>query len=213
MEGSMKNRTRVARLRKLVRQAADLAQTEGLECEKTLRDILTTLPEPGQRPDARHVARKLGSFTTSELQAKLAVSRVTAAREVQKMLDHGTIRDTKLRRKHDGPGRPAPVYEYVQAPATITSRPRQTPVELEAIKTIPTAKGGHRKRRRITNPEIRKLVAACRSAGCRINENAGSGHIVVYTPSGGIVNLPFTPSDHRAVRNCRAELKRAGVNV
>lgn len=209
----MTNRTR-HRLRRLIEQAAEIASAEGLDCEGTLREILATVPEP-ERVDPRHAARKLGSFTVTEIQQVLGVSRPHASREVRKMAERGTIRDTGLRRKHNGPGRPAPVYEYVQAPATITSRPRQTPVELEAIKGVRTRSPGAptKKRRRLTDPGIRELVAACRKAGCRVNDSAGSGHIIVYTPDGGIVTLPFTPSGGRTIHNYRSRLRRAGIKV
>jgi hypothetical protein len=43
-------------------------------------------------------------------------------------------------------------------------------------------------------------------------ERTGSGHLKVRTP-GGMVFMPKTPSDHRAVLNVRRKLRRKGVEL
>ena len=202
---------------RLVRQALTISAQEGLDdCHASLLGALEAIPPP-EVHDPRHVARKLGSFTTAELQDRLGVSRPSAGKAVRKMLTQGIVRDTGLRRKHDGPGRPTTVYEYVPAGKGGPLPAKQVPVEVEAARQMPAPPprgkpvAGTRKRR-ITDPEMRALVDAARKDGCTIT-STGSGHIHVKTPDGKTVSLPFTPSDHRSFLNCRAELRRAGVNV
>lgn len=39
------------------------------------------------------------------------------------------------------------------------------------------------------------------------------GHYRVRGPAGGLYFMPATPSDHRAVRNARAQLRRLGADI
>lgn len=58
--------------------------------------------------------------------------------------------------------------------------------------------------------EVRKLVKALREQGWRVEETR-KGHFQAFAPSGvGIVTIPGTPSDHRAMRNVMADLRRFG---
>ena len=142
-------------------------------------------------------------------------SRPTAEKIVKELLERGTIRDSGLRRKHSGPGRPAPVYQYVQAEAKITARPKRVPVEVEVSQRFHEPRNGGkargRKRRRVGNPEVREMLRVAEANGCRVK--SGSGHFSVYAPNGKIVTLPSTPSDHRSVLNCRSQMRRAGIPV
>lgn len=202
---------------RLVKEAAAIAEKQSLdEVQQSLRRAVDGLPEPKQEKDPRHVARKLSSFTVTELEQALGVSRPTADKAVRRMVSQGIVEDSGLRRKHDGPGRPAPVYRYVRVEDN-RERVKRPPVEVEAVRDMhigrpsgPVKSTG--KQPRVADPEIRRLVEAAKRHGCRV-EKKGSGHLAVYAPNGDIVNLPFTPSDHRAVLNCRSQLRRAGVRV
>jgi len=63
------------------------------------------------------------------------------------------------------------------------------------------------------NREVRKIVKAARKQGCRIKETGGGGHVQILTPNGGIVTVSSSPSDERAYKNMRSDLRRQGVRV
>lgn len=60
--------------------------------------------------------------------------------------------------------------------------------------------------------EVTRLLAQCREAGCTVRQTK-SGHWQVLVPGGPIVVTGSTPSDHRAIKNFCAALRRAGVPV
>ncbi len=60
--------------------------------------------------------------------------------------------------------------------------------------------------------EVRKLVRLLVKQGIRV-ERARNGHLDVYCPDGQRVQLSFSPSDHRAIRNTKANLRRHGINL
>ena len=67
-------------------------------------------------------------------------------------------------------------------------------------------------RRKATRKDVEALLAAAEAADWRVV--ATSRHFACYSPDGvTIVNVPQTPSDHRAVKNCASLLRRAGVSV
>lgn len=59
--------------------------------------------------------------------------------------------------------------------------------------------------------EVTKLVAQLRKAGVPVTLTRG-GHWKVTTPNGPVF-MASTPSDHRAMRNDLARLRRRGVAV
>lgn len=60
--------------------------------------------------------------------------------------------------------------------------------------------------------EFRPLVKAACAAGWRISRR--NAHLWLWAPyERTTVSVPCSPSDGRAVKNTRAELRRAGVNV
>ena len=58
----------------------------------------------------------------------------------------------------------------------------------------------------------RKLAAELRRAGHAVSLS-GSGHWLVQTEAGGGVWFAQTPSDRRWIRNTRASLRRAGIEL
>jgi hypothetical protein len=55
------------------------------------------------------------------------------------------------------------------------------------------------------------IVAAAIRAGCvKVRDRR---HIILRTPSGAMVTVSRSPSDHRAADNLRKTLRRAGVEI
>lgn len=202
---------------KLLRQAIKVADAEGLtEDSAALASLVAARKPVPAADDPRVIARRLGTFTVTELQEALGRSRPTAMAVLSRLIDQDVVRDSGLRQKHDGPGRPAPVYEVVPIEAKPRNREKRLPPEVEVRHTFrpsssKPSNGGSGKRSKITNREVRKLVEVARKNGCRIE--AGNQHIRVLAPRGGIVILPSTPSDHRSLLNARSEMRRAGIPV
>lgn len=62
------------------------------------------------------------------------------------------------------------------------------------------------------NKDCAKLVKQARKEGWRLVE--GKQHPRLYPPDNGeFIVLPGSPSDHRAYKNVRAEMRRRGVSV
>lgn len=166
-----------------------------------------------ERIDPRDAARRLGRFTAGELGELCGVSRHTALEKAEWMIELGIVFDTKERRKHEGPGRPARVFEYIPPPATKPPE-KKPPPEVTAVQGFKDVKPPRQKpvgkRKRIAHPEVRELVARCVELGCKWEWTNG-GHIWVIPPEGEKILVSSSPSDARSLLNSRADLRRAGV--
>lgn len=60
--------------------------------------------------------------------------------------------------------------------------------------------------------EVRELAAAAERRGWRVIR-LRSGHVQFCPPTGPLIVASGTASDHRAIRNLRAHLRRAGLMV
>lgn len=60
--------------------------------------------------------------------------------------------------------------------------------------------------------EVARLLSLARAQGATVRQTR-NGHWQVLVPGGGIVVTGSTPSDHRAVKNFAAQLRRAGLTV
>jgi hypothetical protein len=70
-----------------------------------------------------------------------------------------------------------------------------------------------KKRPKASRGDVDLLLRICWAQGANIVK-AGNGHFKIYTADGKhIVPIPATPSDFRAVRNKRAQLRRAGIDL
>lgn len=58
--------------------------------------------------------------------------------------------------------------------------------------------------------DMQRLIARAEAAGCQV-DGGSDRHYKLRCPSGVLVILATSPSDHRAVKNARARLRRAGV--
>ena len=56
--------------------------------------------------------------------------------------------------------------------------------------------------------DLERLLRQASASGWRVARTRG-GHWRLLYPNGGIVVLSSTPSDHRALRNVRAQMRRA----
>lgn len=57
--------------------------------------------------------------------------------------------------------------------------------------------------------DLKKIFKALEDQGWRIDRRGK--HVKCKPPSGPIVTVPSTPSDHRSLLNSRAQLRRAGA--
>lgn len=74
--------------------------------------------------------------------------------------------------------------------------------ELHPKATCPRAKRG----------DVRLLLEAAWAQGAWV-ELGGNGHYQVLPPNGDrMVPIPQTPSDHRTIKNKRAQLRRVGID-
>jgi hypothetical protein len=60
--------------------------------------------------------------------------------------------------------------------------------------------------------DMRALLAQAEDAGCEVKPTR-NGHVQIKVPGGGIVIAASTASDHRTIKNTRAELRRAGLEL
>jgi hypothetical protein len=56
--------------------------------------------------------------------------------------------------------------------------------------------------------DLQKLITYAQARGWTVTKTA-SGHIRLRHPSGALIYTGSTPSDHRAVRNAAADVRRA----
>jgi len=60
--------------------------------------------------------------------------------------------------------------------------------------------------------DMKRLIQAAEAAGWVVSRTK-KNHLKFKAPSGAIVIASSTPSDHRSLKNTRAELHRHGLNV
>jgi hypothetical protein len=64
-----------------------------------------------------------------------------------------------------------------------------------------------------TKAEIRALRALAEAQGWRVRR-AKTNHWIFLAPDGvGTAWMPSTPSDHRTIRNTKADLRRMGLRI
>ena len=67
-------------------------------------------------------------------------------------------------------------------------------------------------RKRPARKDTRRLIAEIEAAGGRVVRSR-SGHWKVYVIDRMVTSIPSTPSDWRGQKNCRALLRRAGIEL
>lgn len=153
--------------------------------------------------ELRAAVRRLGDFSIPYLAAEVGLGERATAYRVQKLVAAGIVERT-------GWG----CYAYVEpsgpgaaALADIERRKLLAREELRGngSRAAPVAGSGARP---APNKEVRKLLSGL-APGASVM-TSGSGHYIVETGEGRAV-VPSTPSDHRALRNARANLRRIGA--
>jgi hypothetical protein len=186
---------------------------------------------------ARDLARELGEFTTHEfataLTRRCGVGRASGLVWRRKLLENDPpmIEATNLRRASETARSftPGTVYRYrrPESSAGPARERRATPEEEVAAEFKEHRVNGHTTRsatkhgsigaiaRRIKDDTIRELVTvADETEGWRVLlPKRNGGYIKLIPPEGPMLSLPFTPSDHRTPLNCRAQARRAGLDV
>jgi len=56
--------------------------------------------------------------------------------------------------------------------------------------------------------DLKELLRAAEARGWRVDATRRGGHVRLVHPDGGVVVASGTPSDHRALANLRAQLRR-----
>lgn len=64
----------------------------------------------------------------------------------------------------------------------------------------------------MANNDVRKLARRAREAGAEVTPT-GSGHLTVRYRGRFVLSLSSTPSDGRWLKNARAAMRRAGLEV
>lgn len=62
------------------------------------------------------------------------------------------------------------------------------------------------------NKEVRQLLRKAKKQGWDVSKRK-SNHLLLESPDGATVMVPCSPSDWRSMKNCEAELKRAGMQL
>lgn len=150
-------------------------------------------------------------WTTTDLSKRLGVHQVTASRIIKSLLAQEWIEQTGP--KATGGPHKARTYTYSPAPEVRNLR-NPDPPEVTGRGAINGGRGapvvGTGKQAAIRG-DVGKLVDTLRKQGW-ICERTGGNHIRA-TKGGQRAIFPATPSDHRALANARAELRRKGANV
>lgn len=160
-------------------------------------------PDPfGQRwhERVRDAAIELGTFTFADIRRELpSLSEPTLRRWLGRMVESG-----HLERERVGT---ANVYAYVEPEAA----PVASPALREARRSLRSGVPGTGRRRLAGRAEVRELVRSAERQGATVRE-AKHGHIVKRDGE-VIAEIPKTASDHRSLRNVKADFKRNGLDA
>lgn len=149
-------------------------------------------------------------FTMDELIIAAGVSKGAAYRSVKKLLNRGVVEKAGTRTSPTGAGRPWQLYRYVKAAPDSSLRRKTMPWVGEALQAPAKAVAGTGNRKRQAKGEVAELLDKAAAAGAQVAKTA-NGHYKVLSNGKTITVVSGTPSDHRAVKNAKAALKRAGL--
>lgn len=167
----------------------------------------------------RAAARKLGAFTVEQFTRTLGIKPIHTIGWIRALVDEGLLTEDE-----DADG--LRIYRY--APADDEEVPEDPPpsaqvnghspmddiatlVERRSRTGLPvpgTGKGANG----FADPDVAKLAARVKDAGGDVTRG-GSGHFRVYFQGRMVASMANTPSDHRALANTEAQLKRAGLPI
>lgn len=148
-------------------------------------------------------------FTMDELITAAGVSKGAAYRSIKKLLNRGVVEKAGTRTSPTGAGRPWQLYRYVKYAPDSPLRKRM-PWVGEALQAPAKAAVAGTGRSRQAKGEVAELLDKAAAAGAQVAKTA-NGHYKVLANGKTITVVSGTPSDHRAVKNAKAKLKRAGL--
>lgn len=164
----------------------------------------------GEQPSPDHVRNALvvlcqdhGSATVKEVAARANVQPQYALKYLNQMEKDGqavSIRDGSGGRKHFAPVRPNIRSVEDVADATVTHIRRGLPI------------AGTGRGLRTPDAGVLALIQQCKAKGAQVNQLANL-HYEVRWQGKKIGSIPHTPSDHRALSNTRAEIRRNGLLI
>lgn len=147
-------------------------------------------------------------FTMDELVSKAGVSKGSAYRSVKKLLARGVVEKAGHRPSPTGAGRPWQLYRYVK---TVPDSPLRTQKAWigEALQAPAKAVAGTGRGRQAKG-EVAEPLDKAAAAGAQVAKTA-NGHYKVLANGNLVTVVAGTPSDHRAIKNAKAQLKKAGL--
>lgn len=163
------------------------------------------------------VANKGITFTPGEAARAIGLHPNTTKRLVKEFLRTGLIEEDRERKSNYDTrtgGAKTMAYKYrVKKDGPKSRREVSGGPAVDVGLPAPRRKGKAPTGRKpkISDPETRKLVDTATRAGWTASN--GGSHLRLESPQGRVVVVSKTPSDHRAVNNTRAELRRAGLEV
>jgi hypothetical protein len=149
-----------------------------------------------------------GTFTIPRVAEFFGCSPVTARRLIEAQVEaKKVVKTDELEAPRGGHGRQSHVYRWtgVVGASDPTSRPTHDRPSGPRRNGAPVSSGNSVGR--IKDAGIRELVESKRGEGW-VPTRTGSGHIALRKEGVGTVTVGNTPSDHRATKNARAQLKR-----
>lgn len=154
------------------------------------------------------------AFTMDDLiEAAAPVSKGAAYRSIRKFLDRGVVEKAGRRANDRNRGFGWQLYKYVQrAPESDQRTIRQKVADgdlgigaLLAQEPAPTGK-----QFKVGDKQVAKLLRRAAAAGAEI-EKTNNGHYKVLSSGRVVTVISGTPSDQRAVKNAKSQLKKAGL--
>lgn len=168
----------------------------------------------------QHKAKR--KITRASFAQDCGLHMTTAGDRIKNAVEAGTLKQTGT--IQNGPGRPTLVYSFVPEFERLQKRAAQTAPK----KAKKNGNGGNGERaggvqrgapvagtgkgERPTRAEVAALVTRCRDAGAIVSKT-GKNHWQVILHGTKLGTIPGTPSDHRSLKNCEANLRRKGLNI
>jgi biotin operon repressor len=143
---------------------------------------------------------------------ELGLPRKRADRYIAELCAQGVIKpvgqgNTRGYKYVPIPRQPDAAAKYARAQAKRNGRPE----DVEVVRSgSGTSVAGTGRKARISDDEVRKLARELQDAGAEVVPD-NAGHYAVIHGGHRIDTLPTSPSDHRSVRNARANIRKKMV--
>lgn len=177
------------------------AERDDRVSDVSLRHVRDTVVRSSSRPSP---------FGLAWVQEAAGLSSRTTQLAINELVRQGIVKELEREPGERG-GRPRRVFTYhdPRSHAPTKGAKRKAARKHGRSSAVP----GTGRTQRATNSDVAQLLAAVTAQGGKA-ELSGSGHYLIRDASGAKVgNCPATPSDHRALDNVRAKLRRGGLRV